>query len=206
MPGSPAASAASFGRKPYGATAAAHGTPVTGRLRSPPYPAAAPASITTRAVSLAPYAPVAERMSQPVGPERRALSGLAPPAGLTARARPSEARPDRRARRTPKLTGHVLGTGCSSCLRSPSAAGVRCRCRPWLKYALCFNRPLACAFPGESGLPIVVQKMGASASPRDLHTVGTRPSPARCLIYRPGSGGTGTCHALASRPGISTTS
>jgi hypothetical protein len=28
--------AASFGRKPYGAAAAAHGTPVTGRLRSPP--------------------------------------------------------------------------------------------------------------------------------------------------------------------------
>ena len=68
MPGSPAASAASFGRKPYGATAAAHGTPVTGRLRSPPYPVAAPASITTRAIYFAPYAPVAERMSQPVGP------------------------------------------------------------------------------------------------------------------------------------------
>jgi hypothetical protein len=38
--------AASFGRKSYGAAAAAHGTPVTGRLRSPPYPAAAPASTT----------------------------------------------------------------------------------------------------------------------------------------------------------------
>jgi hypothetical protein len=67
MPGSPAASAASFGRKPYGAAAAAHGTPGDGRLRSPPYPAAAPASITTRAVSLAPYASVAKRVSQPVG-------------------------------------------------------------------------------------------------------------------------------------------
>ena len=40
--------AASFGRKSYGAAAAAHGTPVTGRLRSPPYPAAAPASTTAR--------------------------------------------------------------------------------------------------------------------------------------------------------------
>jgi hypothetical protein len=40
--------AASFGRKPYGAAAAAHGTPVTGRLRSPPYLAAAPASTTAR--------------------------------------------------------------------------------------------------------------------------------------------------------------
>ena len=154
---------------------------MTGRLRSPPYPVAAPASITTRAVYLAPYAPVAERMSQPVGPERRALSGLAPPAGLTARARPSEARPDRRARRTPKtdracprhrlLQLSAVAISCGRALPLP----------PWLKYALCFNRPLACAFPGESGLPIVVQKMGASASPRDLHTVGTRPSPARCL-------------------------
>ncbi len=43
-----AAFAASFGRKPYGAAAAAHGTPVTGRLRSRPYPAAAPASTTAR--------------------------------------------------------------------------------------------------------------------------------------------------------------
>jgi hypothetical protein len=33
---------------PYGAAAAAHGTPVIGRLRSPPYPAAAPASTTAR--------------------------------------------------------------------------------------------------------------------------------------------------------------
>ncbi len=30
--------AASFGRKPYGAATAAHGAPVTDRLRSPPYP------------------------------------------------------------------------------------------------------------------------------------------------------------------------
>jgi hypothetical protein len=43
-----AAFAASFGRKPYGAAAAAHGTPVPGRLRFPPYPAAAPASTTAR--------------------------------------------------------------------------------------------------------------------------------------------------------------
>jgi hypothetical protein len=40
--------AAAVGRAPYGAAAAAHGTPVTGRLRSPPYPAAAPARATTR--------------------------------------------------------------------------------------------------------------------------------------------------------------
>jgi hypothetical protein len=40
--------AASFGRKFYGAAAAAHSTPVTGRLRFPPYPAAAPASTTAR--------------------------------------------------------------------------------------------------------------------------------------------------------------
>ncbi len=40
--------AASFGRKPYGAVAAAPGTPVTGRLWSPPYLAAAPASTTAR--------------------------------------------------------------------------------------------------------------------------------------------------------------
>src|SRR5262249_30259822 len=61
----------------------------TARPRNPrrggvttPWPSpGAPASITTRAaVSLAPYAPVAERMSQPVGPERSALPGLAPPA------------------------------------------------------------------------------------------------------------------------------
>jgi hypothetical protein len=40
--------AASFGREPYGAAAAAHGTLVTGRLRSPSYLAAAPASTTAR--------------------------------------------------------------------------------------------------------------------------------------------------------------
>ena len=40
--------AASFGRKPYGAATAAHRGPVTGRLRSPPYPAAAPASTMAR--------------------------------------------------------------------------------------------------------------------------------------------------------------
>ena len=41
-------SAASFGRKSYGAAAAAHSIPVTGRLRSPPCPTAAPASTTPR--------------------------------------------------------------------------------------------------------------------------------------------------------------
>ena len=43
-----AAFAASFGRKPYGAAAAAHGGPSDRPLRFPPYPAAVPASITTR--------------------------------------------------------------------------------------------------------------------------------------------------------------
>jgi hypothetical protein len=43
-----AAFAASFGRKSYGAAAAAHGIPVTGRLRFPPYPAAAPDSTTAK--------------------------------------------------------------------------------------------------------------------------------------------------------------
>jgi hypothetical protein len=93
--------------------------PVTGRLRSPPYPAAALASTTARAVSIAPDAPVAGRMSQPPGrnaahcpgwplqPQRCSASRCAgraygapltletsaSPAGLTARARP-EARPE----------------------------------------------------------------------------------------------------------------
>ena len=38
--------------------------PVTGRLWSPPYPAAAPASTTTEAVILTPNAPIAGRLSQ----------------------------------------------------------------------------------------------------------------------------------------------
>ncbi len=59
--------AASFGRKPYGAAAAAHGSPVTGRLRSPPYlPGTAPAD-DGQAVSLAPSAAVAVKMSQRPG-------------------------------------------------------------------------------------------------------------------------------------------
>jgi len=40
--------AASFRRKPYGAAAAAHGTPTDRPLRFPPYPAAAPASTPPR--------------------------------------------------------------------------------------------------------------------------------------------------------------
>ena len=79
-----AAFAASFGRRPYGAAAAAHGTPVTGRLRSPPYPAAAPASTTAR-----PSASRQVRRSREdvtaTGAERRALSGLAPPASTVLR-------------------------------------------------------------------------------------------------------------------------
>ncbi len=77
--------AASFGRKSYGAAAAAHGTPVTGRLRSPPYPAAAPASTTARAsTSCRKRAGRREKVTAD-GPERRALSGSAPPASTVLR-------------------------------------------------------------------------------------------------------------------------
>jgi hypothetical protein len=124
--------AASFGRKPYGAATAAHSTPVTGRLRSPPYPVAAPASTTARAVTLTPSAPIAVKRSlrpdrnaahcpgRPLQPQRcfasrcagRAcgapltLETSADPAGLTARARP-EARPETRAANLP--TPHLSG-------------------------------------------------------------------------------------------------
>ena len=109
--------AASFGRKPYGAAAAAHGTPVTGRLRSPPYPAAAPVSSmarpsTSRRVRQSPEECHSRRAGTPrivrPGPPtstvlriplrgtrpRRAVDpgASASPAGLTARARP-KARP-----------------------------------------------------------------------------------------------------------------
>ncbi len=76
--------AASFGRKPYGAATAAHGTPVTGRLRSPPYPAAAPASTTTSGQSRTRCADRREDVTA-TGPERRALSGLASPASTMLR-------------------------------------------------------------------------------------------------------------------------
>ena len=59
--------------------------PVTGRLRSPPYPAAAPASTTTRRSTARQGAPIAGEMSRGTGPERRALSGLAPPASTVLR-------------------------------------------------------------------------------------------------------------------------
>ena len=75
-----AAFAASFGRKPYGAAAAAHGTPGD---RPPAVPAVSRCRARQhhgQAVILAPDAPVAGKMSQPTGPERRALSGSAPPA------------------------------------------------------------------------------------------------------------------------------
>ena len=119
-----AAFAASFGRKPYGAAAAAHGTPGD---RPPAVPAVSRCRARQhhgQAVSLAPSAPIAVKMSQPPGrnaahcpgrplqrqgcpkivsPLRRNDFGppLSPetsasPAGLTARARP-EARPETRA-------------------------------------------------------------------------------------------------------------
>jgi hypothetical protein len=53
--------------------------PVTGRLRSPPYPAAAPASTTARPSPSRQAAMSRERVTGP-GPVRRALSGLAPAA------------------------------------------------------------------------------------------------------------------------------
>jgi len=74
-----AAVAASFGREPYGAAAAAHGTPVTGRLRSPPYPAAAPSAPRPGRRARGRCADRLEDVTA-TGPERRALSGLAPPA------------------------------------------------------------------------------------------------------------------------------
>ena len=96
--------------------------PVTGRLRSPPYPAAAPASTTTRPsasrqICRSPgechsgrYRNAAHCPYWPLQPQRCSASRCAgracgapltletsaSPAGLTARARP-EARPDRRA-------------------------------------------------------------------------------------------------------------
>ena len=75
-----AAFAASFGRKPYGAAAAAHGTPGD---RPPAVPAVSRCRARQhhgQAVNVTPSAPIAGRMSQRSGPERRALSGLAPPA------------------------------------------------------------------------------------------------------------------------------
>jgi hypothetical protein len=123
--------AASFGRGSYGAAAARARHPGDRRLRSPPYPAAAPASITTR-----PSASRQMRQSpgecRSDGAERRTLSGLAPPtvlriplrgtrlrravdpgdsaspAGLTARARP-EARPERARRTHATRHGHLTG-------------------------------------------------------------------------------------------------
>jgi len=92
-----AAVAASFGRKPYGAAAAAHGTPVTGRLRSPPYPAAAPASTTARPSNWRQCACRREKRHQHRAgtPRIVEVGASASPVGLTARARP-EARPETR--------------------------------------------------------------------------------------------------------------
>jgi len=106
---------------PADAAAAAHGAPVAGRLRSPPYPAAAPASTTARPSVSCQCAVTREDVTStgrdaahcpgwPLQPQRcfasrcagRAcgapltLETSASPAGLTARARP-EARPSKRA-------------------------------------------------------------------------------------------------------------
>ncbi len=80
-----AAFAASFGRKPYGAAAAAHGIPGD---RPPAVPAVSRCRACQhhdQADAHAPGAPEAVKMSQGAGPERRALSGLAPPASTVLR-------------------------------------------------------------------------------------------------------------------------
>ena len=107
-----------LGGGPPGASAAAHGTPGDRPLRSPPYPAAAPASTTTRPTpSRRMRRKPRECHSQRAGTPRIVRAGpssvkgtlrfadvwpplsagaSASPAGLTARARP-EARPEMRA-------------------------------------------------------------------------------------------------------------
>ena len=80
-----AAFAASFGRKPYGAATAAHGSPGD---RPPAVPAVSRCRARQhhgQADSLAPECAGAVKMSQRPGPERRALSGLAPPASTVLR-------------------------------------------------------------------------------------------------------------------------
>jgi hypothetical protein len=114
--------AASFGRKPYGAAAAAHGTPGDRPPAVPAAPRCRARQHHDQAVKVAPNVPVVGRMSQPPGrnaahcpgrplqPQRCSASRYAgracgapltletsaDPAGLTARARP-KARPDMRA-------------------------------------------------------------------------------------------------------------
>ena len=66
---------------PTNAAAAAPASPVTGRLRSPPYPAAAPASTTARPRAPRQCAKSREGVTA-TGSGRRALSGLAPPTVL----------------------------------------------------------------------------------------------------------------------------
>jgi len=88
-----AASLAPSGRKPYGAAAAAHGSPATDRARAPV--ATTPVSRDTsqgQAVSVAPCAPVALWKITGAGPERRALSGSAPPASTVLRVRATRGR------------------------------------------------------------------------------------------------------------------
>jgi hypothetical protein len=75
--------AASFGRKSYGAATASRGTPVTGRLRSPPYPAAAPRQHPGQAVNIC--AECASSQENVSHRGCRALSGLAPPASTVLR-------------------------------------------------------------------------------------------------------------------------
>ena len=80
-----AAFAASFGRKPYGAAAAAHGTPGD---RPPAVPAVSRCRARQhhgQAVSVAPECADRREDVTATGPERRALSGLAPPASTVLR-------------------------------------------------------------------------------------------------------------------------
>jgi hypothetical protein len=114
--------AAPFGRKPYGAAAATHGTPGDRPLAVSAVSRCPARQHHDQAVNVAPNTPIADRMSQapgrnaahcpgrPLQPQRCFASRCAgracgapltletstDPAGLTARARP-EARPDRRA-------------------------------------------------------------------------------------------------------------
>jgi hypothetical protein len=77
--------AASFGRKPYGAAAAAHGTPGD---RPPAVPAVSRCRARQhhgQAVNIAPSAPVTGENAAAAGAERRALSGSAPPASTVLR-------------------------------------------------------------------------------------------------------------------------
>ena len=85
-----AAFAASFGRKPYGAAAAAHGTPGD---RPPAVPAVSRCRARQhhdQAVTLAPDAPIAVKMSQRPGRNAAHCPGSAPPASRAPASRYAE--------------------------------------------------------------------------------------------------------------------